>query len=64
MSWLYDFEEQEGHLDFLTRVVVLTFHAGADGVPVTIGEVLFFTPLCSLCSVCSSSDDIGLGLLN
>lgn len=49
MSWLYDFEEQEGHLDFLTRVVVLTFHAGSDGVPVTIGEVLIFTPLCSLC---------------
>jgi hypothetical protein len=52
VSWLYDFEEQEGHLDFLTRVVVLTFHAGSDGVPVTIGEVeilgrsLFWDNIC------------------
>lgn len=43
VSWLYDFEEQEGHLDFLTRVVVFTFYGGSQGVPVTIGEVRFHT---------------------
>jgi hypothetical protein len=46
VSWLYDYEEQEGKLDFLTRVVVFTFYAGSSGVPgvpVTIGEVLFCT---------------------
>ena len=41
VSWLYDFEEQEGEIDFLSRVVVFTFYAGSSGVPVTIGEVLF-----------------------
>lgn len=41
VSWLYDFEEQEGEIDFLTRVVVFTFYAGSSGVPITIGEVLF-----------------------
>jgi len=43
VSWLYDFEEQEGKLDFMTRVVIFTFYAGSSGVPVTIGEVLFCT---------------------
>lgn len=40
VSWLYDFEEQEGDLDFLARVAVFTFYAGSPGVPVTIGEVI------------------------
>ncbi|XP_024361756.1 probable phosphoinositide phosphatase SAC9 [Physcomitrium patens] len=39
VSWLYDFEEQEGEIDFLTRVVVFTFYAGSSGVPITIGEL-------------------------
>jgi hypothetical protein len=28
VSWLYDFEEQEGEIDFLSRVVVFTFYSG------------------------------------
>lgn len=38
-SLLYDFEELEGDLDFLTRVVVLTFYPAVSGSPITIGEV-------------------------
>lgn len=52
VSWLYDFEEQEGEIDFLSRVVVFTFYAGPPGVPVTIGELevlgrsLFWDNIC------------------
>ncbi|KAL8262788.1 hypothetical protein R6Q59_024137 [Mikania micrantha] len=39
-SFLYDFEGIEGELDFLTRVVVLTFYpAESTSSPVTLGEV-------------------------
>lgn len=48
VSWLYDFEEQEGDIDFLSRVVVFTFYAGSSGVPITIGEVLFLHHSCFL----------------
>ncbi|KAI7745943.1 hypothetical protein M8C21_019347, partial [Ambrosia artemisiifolia] len=38
-SFLYDFEGREGELDFLTRVVVLTFYpAESTNSPVTLGE--------------------------
>ncbi|XP_004287153.1 PREDICTED: uncharacterized protein LOC101296222 [Fragaria vesca subsp. vesca] len=37
---LYDFEELEGELDFLTRVVALTFYPAASGrTPITLGEI-------------------------
>lgn len=37
---MYDFEELEGEVDFLTRVVALTFYPTADGGgPITLGEV-------------------------
>ncbi|KAK4800521.1 hypothetical protein SAY86_021008 [Trapa natans] len=37
---LYDFEEVEGELDFLTRVVALTFYPNISGQgPMTIGEI-------------------------
>ncbi|KAK4803336.1 hypothetical protein SAY86_001539 [Trapa natans] len=37
---LYDFEEVEGELDFLTRVVVLTFYPNISGQgPITLGEI-------------------------
>lgn len=40
LSLLYDFEELEGELDFLTRVVALTFYPAASGrTPLTLGEV-------------------------
>ena len=40
LSFLYDFEELEGELDFLTRVVALTFYpAVSGGSPITLGEV-------------------------
>ncbi|XP_021751810.1 probable phosphoinositide phosphatase SAC9 [Chenopodium quinoa] len=40
LSLLYDFEELEGELDFLTRVVSLTFYPAASGrTPLTLGEV-------------------------
>ncbi|XP_022722014.1 probable phosphoinositide phosphatase SAC9 isoform X1 [Durio zibethinus] len=39
LSLLYDFEELEGELDFLTRVVALTFYTAASGSPMTLGEV-------------------------
>lgn len=38
-SWLYNFEEQEGELDFLTRIVVLTVYPASPGIPITLGEV-------------------------
>lgn len=37
---LYDFEELEGELNFLTRVVALTFYQMVPGkTPITLGEV-------------------------
>lgn len=40
LSLLYDFEELEGELDFLTRVVTLTFYPSVSGkTPLTLGEV-------------------------
>ncbi|XVF29593.1 hypothetical protein REPUB_Repub15cG0135400 [Reevesia pubescens] len=39
LSLLYDFEELEGELDFLTRVVALTFYPAASASPMTLGEV-------------------------
>lgn len=40
LSLLYDFEEVEGELDFLTRVVALTFYpALSERSLVTLGEV-------------------------
>ncbi|OVA07817.1 WW domain [Macleaya cordata] len=40
LSLLYDFEELEGELDFLTRVVALTFYPAVPGkTPITIGEI-------------------------
>lgn len=44
VSWLYDYEEQEGEVDFLTRVAMFTFYSGSPGIPVTIGEVIGGTP--------------------
>ncbi|XP_071736155.1 probable phosphoinositide phosphatase SAC9 [Rutidosis leptorrhynchoides] len=40
LPFLYDFEELEGEIDFLTRVVVLTFYpAVSSRTPITLGEV-------------------------
>lgn len=40
ISLLYDFEELEGELDFLTRVVALTFYPAVSGRSLmTLGEV-------------------------
>ncbi|KAK9123358.1 hypothetical protein Sjap_012960 [Stephania japonica] len=40
ISPLYDFEELEGELDFLTRVVALTFYPSVIGkTPITLGEI-------------------------
>lgn len=40
LPFLYDFEELEGELDFLTRVVALTFYPADSGSsPMTLGEV-------------------------
>nr|XP_017235190.1 PREDICTED: probable phosphoinositide phosphatase SAC9 isoform X2 [Daucus carota subsp. sativus] len=39
LSLLYDFEELEGELDFLTRVVALTFYPAVSGRPITLGQV-------------------------
>lgn len=38
--WLYDFEEQEGDLNFLTRIVALTFYPFFPGkAPIMLGEI-------------------------
>jgi hypothetical protein len=38
--WLYDFEEQEGEINFLTRIVALTFYHSVSGrIPITLGEI-------------------------
>jgi len=39
LSLLYDFEELEGELDFLTRVVAISLYPAAGRTPLTIGEV-------------------------
>lgn len=40
LPFLYDFEEVEGELDFLTRVVALTFYPADSGRgPMTLGEI-------------------------
>lgn len=40
LPFLYDFDGLEGELDFLTRVVVLTFYPAESTIsPVTLGEV-------------------------
>lgn len=40
ISLLYDFEELEGQLDFLTRVVAVTFYPATSGrSSMTLGEV-------------------------
>lgn len=40
LSLLYDFEELEGELDFLTRVIAITFYPDVSGKsPLTLGEV-------------------------
>lgn len=40
LPMLYDFEELEGELDFLTRIVALTFYPSVPGrTPLTLGEV-------------------------
>ena len=40
---LYDFEELEGELNFLNRIVALSFHpSAASRTPITLGEVNFF----------------------
>lgn len=40
LPFLYDFEEVEGELDFLTRVIALTFYpADLERSPMTLGEI-------------------------
>lgn len=40
--WLYEFEEQEGEIDFLTRILAITFYPASPGeTAMTLGEVLF-----------------------
>ncbi|XP_072998445.1 probable phosphoinositide phosphatase SAC9 [Typha latifolia] len=36
---LYDFEELEGELNFLNRIVALTFYPSIPGRPITLGEI-------------------------
>jgi hypothetical protein len=38
---LYDFEEVEGQLSFMSRIVALTFYPSDSGLPITLGEVGF-----------------------
>ena len=43
---LYDFEELEGELNFLNRVVALSFHPSAvSKTPITLGEVKLMNSL-------------------
>ncbi|CAM6096439.1 unnamed protein product [Calypogeia fissa] len=37
--WLYEYEEQEGGIDFLTRLVSVTFYPAAPGLSMTLGQV-------------------------
>lgn len=40
LPFLYEFEELEGELDFLTRIVAITFYPAVSGrSPLTLGEV-------------------------
>lgn len=40
LSLLYDFEELEGELNFLSRVIAITFYPAVSGrSPITLGEV-------------------------
>lgn len=39
---LYDFEEVEGELSFMSRIVALTFYPSDAGLPITLGEVGIF----------------------
>ncbi|THU71061.1 hypothetical protein C4D60_Mb08t31560 [Musa balbisiana] len=36
---LFDYEELEGELNFLTRIIALTFYPSVPGRPVTLGEI-------------------------
>jgi hypothetical protein len=38
-NFLYDFEEHDMEIDFLTRVVVFTFHPSNTSLPMTLGKV-------------------------
>jgi hypothetical protein len=38
-QWLYDFEEQEGEINFLTRLVSIRFYPAASGVSMSLGQV-------------------------
>ncbi|KAL2622415.1 hypothetical protein R1flu_002620 [Riccia fluitans] len=38
-SWLYDFEEQEGEIDFLTRLVEIKLYPATAGASITVGQV-------------------------
>ncbi|KAL3691590.1 hypothetical protein R1sor_005241 [Riccia sorocarpa] len=38
-SWLYDFEEQEGEIDFLTRLVEIKLFPATPGASITVGQV-------------------------
>lgn len=41
---LYEFEELEGELDFLTRIVAVTFYPAVSGrSPMTLGEVILIS---------------------
>lgn len=53
LSLMYEFEELEGELDFLTRVVAITFYPAVSGrSPMTLGEVLsIHVRICLLCFV-------------
>lgn len=38
--WLYEFEEQEGEIDFLTRILAITFYPASPGeTAMTLGEI-------------------------
>lgn len=38
--WLYEFEEQEGEIDFLTRIIAITFYPASPGnTAMTLGQV-------------------------
>ncbi|EPS69230.1 hypothetical protein M569_05534, partial [Genlisea aurea] len=58
-SMLYDFEELEGELDFLTRVVAVKFYPSVKGkCPMTIGEVEILGASLPWTSFLSSEENI------
>lgn len=60
LSLLYDFEELEGQLDFLTRVVSVTFYpAGSLKIPMTLGQVIttFWTKINDLSNSMTSQHE-------